>query len=292
MKKGRSRFIQTAFAILFGTAVSWSLPGASAATAQNTKTIDAGTTIQVRTNGRISADDADGRVFSGAVEQDVKNKKDNIEIPKGSDVELIVRGISKDELALDLDSITINGSRYGVSDQGDDRPRKQVGVLGVVVGVITGPGTGPSAGTGPIWTQGNRINIPDESLLTIRLTQPFRSDVVDTGYMADGVHFHTPREQGTLANVRQKPSHYSDGRGTVSIGTDKFITWNGPDNSTLYIQVDDEPPSFFASGPSGIQGAPWMMEGHVYTFILVDANGNEIARDQQDRRTRWHRRTY
>src|SRR5262249_29642733 len=161
--------------------------------------------IQVRTNGRISAEDADGRVFSGTVEQDVKNKKGNIEIPKGSDVELIVRGIATGELALDLDSITINGSRYGFSESDDDRPRKQIGVLGVVVGVITGPGTTGSAGSGPIWTQGNRINIPDESLLTIRLTQPFRGDVVDTGYMADGVHFHPPRDQGTLANVRQKP---------------------------------------------------------------------------------------
>ena len=284
MNKGRSRFIHTALASLFGIVVIWSLHCAGAAGVQDNKTIDAGTTIQVRTNGRISADDADGRVFSGTVEQDVKNKKDNIEIPRGSDVELIVRGISTDEFALDLDSIMINGSRYGVPAQGDDRPRKQIGVLGVVVGVIGG--TGAAGSNPPIWTQGNRINIPDESLLTIRLTQPFRADVVDTGYMADGVHFHSAREQGTLATARQKPSHYSNGSGTVSIGADKFISWNGPDNSTVYIQVDDEKPTYFASGPSGIQGAPWMTEGHVYTFILVDANGNEIARDQQDRRTR------
>ena len=33
-------------------------------------------------------------------------------------------------------------------------------------------------------------------------------------------------------------------------------------------------------------------EGHVYTFILVDANVNEIARDQQDRRPRRYRKGY
>jgi hypothetical protein len=280
MNTVRSRFIHSVFAT-----VLLALPFASIAGIQNNKTIDAGTTIQVRTNGRISADDADGRVFSGTVVQDVKDKKDNIEIPKGSDVELIVRGIATEELALDLDSITINGNRYGVSEQ-DDRPRKQIGVLGVVVGVITGPGTGSAGGNPPIWTQGNRINIPDESLLTIRLTQPFRPGAVDTGFMTDGAHFHSPRAQGAFATARQKPSHYSNGRGTVSIGTDKFISWNGPDNAVLYIQVDDQMPTFFASGPSGIQGAPWMTEGHVYTFILIDANGNEIARDQQDRRAR------
>ena len=119
MNIGRSRFIHTVLATII-----LALPGASIAGTQNNKTIDAGTTIQVRTNGRISADDADGRVFSGTVVQDVKDKKDNIEIPKGSDVELIVRGIATEEFALDLDSITINGNRYGVSDEGD-RPQKK-----------------------------------------------------------------------------------------------------------------------------------------------------------------------
>jgi len=51
------------------------------------------------------------------------------------------------------------------------------------------------------------------------------------------------------------------------------------------MQVDDQAPAFFAEGSAGVQGAPWMAEGHVYTFILQDANGDEIARDQLDLRT-------
>jgi hypothetical protein len=71
---------------------------------------------------------------------------------------------------------------------------------------------------------------------------------------------------------------YSNGSGNVSVDSDKWISWNGPDDSTVYMQIDDEAPAFFASGSAGIQGAPWMTEGHVYTFILRDRNGNEIAR--------------
>ena len=45
---------------------------AASANAQGSGTIDAGTTIVVRTNEDINAKDADGRVFSGVVEQDVR----------------------------------------------------------------------------------------------------------------------------------------------------------------------------------------------------------------------------
>src|SRR5262245_53978674 len=73
--------------------------------------------------------------------------------------------------------------------------------------------------------------------------------------------------------------HHHNDNGTVTVRADKWVSWNGPSDSTLYMQVDGEVPSFFAAGSSGIQGAPWMTEGHIYTFILLDANGNEIARD-------------
>jgi hypothetical protein len=75
----------------------------------------------------------------------------------------------------------------------------------------------------------------------------------------------------------QTSGNYSNGNGIVSVDTDKWVSWNGPDDSTVYMQTDDQTPLFFASGSSGIQGAPWMVEGHLYTFILQDANGTEIA---------------
>ena len=46
------------------------------------------------------------------------------------------------------------------------------------------------------------------------------------------------------------------------------------------------PEQLFAEAPSGSQMASWIEPGHVYVFILRDMNGNEIARDRLDLRSR------
>src|SRR5438093_2584006 len=92
-------------------AMLWALCFTSGIYAQ---TIDAGTAVTIRTNENIEAKDTDGRVFTGVVDQDVRNRNGNLVIPRGSNVELLVRKASNTEVALDLDSITINGVRYGV----------------------------------------------------------------------------------------------------------------------------------------------------------------------------------
>jgi hypothetical protein len=89
-------------------------------------------------------------------------------------------------------------------------------------------------------------------------------------------------QEGNTSRDRQEyesqtSGNYSNGNGIVSVDTDKWVSWNGPDDSTVFMQTDDQTPLFFASGSSGVQGAPWMVEGHVYTFILQDADGTEIA---------------
>src|SRR5262245_48152670 len=125
--------------------------------AQGYGRIDAGTTITVRTNESIDVDESDGRVFTGTVAQDVTNGG-NIIIPRGSDVELVVKETSNDDIALDLQSVTVNGQRYSVdaADQvvtGDQkegigankRTGKYVGggaLLGAIIGAVTGGGKG------------------------------------------------------------------------------------------------------------------------------------------------------
>ena len=79
------------------------------------------------------------------------------------------------------------------------------------------------------------------------------------------------------------------GNGSVRIGSDNNISWQGPANAQVWVQVDNNPRQLFAGGPSGTQLAPWIMAGHLYLFVLQDANGYEIARDQSDLR---QRRTY
>ena len=72
--------------------------------------------------------------------------------------------------------------------------------------------------------------------------------------------------------------------GSLSIGSDNNVSWQGPENAKVYVLVDNNPRKLFAGGATGTQSAPWMLSGHLYVFVLQDQNGNEIARDQKDLR--------
>jgi hypothetical protein len=275
--------------------------------------IDARTTINVRTNESINAKDT-GRVFSGFVEQDVLDNQGNIVIPRGSNVELVVRKLSDNDLAVDLDSVTVNGQRYGIqTDENviNSRQKEGIGankrtgeylgggaVIGAIIGAIAGGGKGAAIGAGAgaatgagaqVLTRGRNIAVPAESLLTFRLAQPLRMGVVDNGYTRNGIHYHrydqSDPNQRVYNTPRQKPGYYNYGQGTVSIDAANNITWQGPADAQVYVLVDNEPAKLFASGSSGTQNAPWILQGHRYIFVLNDASGNEIARDQVDLRS-------
>ena len=177
--------------------------------------IAAGTTVQVRTTEPVSANTADGRVFTGVVDNDVVDTQGRLAIPRGSAAELIVRHGANNELVLDLDSITINGQRYavaanpnavgtsGTSTLGVNKETgKYVGggaLLGTIIGAATGGGkgaavgaaVGAAAGAGvQVATHGSNVNVPSETLLTYRLDRPLGMNVADTGYTQNGRHFH------------------------------------------------------------------------------------------------------
>jgi hypothetical protein len=303
--------------------IFWALCLVNPATAQvyrgrGNGIIDAGTNITVRTNESIRANNDDGRIYSGFVAQDVPDRNGNIAIQRGSNVELVVRRISRYDVTLDLDSVMINGERYGVEGEdfvgsqnnsgigANQRTGEYLGggaILGAIIGAIAGGGKGAAigaaggaaAGAGvQVLTRGRNINVPAESLLTFRLEQPMRAGVYDNGYMRDGVHYHRQAYNSRRYSnsdtygqqaYRQKPGYYGNGQGMVSIGRDNNITWQGPATGYVYVQVDNQPLKLFASGVSGTQAAPWIQQGHVYTFILQDQNGNELARDQVDLRS-------
>jgi Protein of unknown function (DUF3011) len=79
------------------------------------KTIAVGTSISVRNNETIDVQKSDGREFSGAVYQDVLDENGDVAIPRGSYAELIVKNNSDEYLALDLESVEVNGLRYTVT---------------------------------------------------------------------------------------------------------------------------------------------------------------------------------
>jgi hypothetical protein len=191
-------------------------PGvAEAQSARSPGIIDAGSTVNVRTTEEIDADESDGRVFMGVVDQDVRNRRGAVAIPRGSDVELVVRELSDDELAVDIEAVTVNGQRYAiVADTStvtaekregigiNERTGKYVGggaLLGAIIGAIAGGGKGAAIGAGAgaaagagaqVLTRGKSVSVPAESLLTFRLQQPLRAPAPDTGFSRNGSHYH------------------------------------------------------------------------------------------------------
>ena len=180
--------------------------------------IPAGTQIRVRTNQTIDIRDrADGRVYTGVVDQDVAGQNGTIMIPRGSNAELIVNNASNNDLTVDLESVSVNGRRYMVSAEAYDKSRsnglgknKRTGeyvgggaALGAIIGAIAGGGKGAAigaaagggAGAGTqVLTRGKAVRVPAESLLTFRLEQSFQLGTGnygrDNGYDRNGNHYH------------------------------------------------------------------------------------------------------
>src|SRR5262245_14159794 len=76
--------------------------------------IEPGTMIPIRTTEDINTSSSNGGIFHGVVDRDVYGRNGVLVIPRGSEAELAVRRVSKKGLALDLDSVIVNGERYGV----------------------------------------------------------------------------------------------------------------------------------------------------------------------------------
>jgi hypothetical protein len=177
--------------------------------------IEPGTVVPVRTNQYISSARADGRIFTGSVSQDVMGTNGAVAIPRGSDVELIVRNAPDGDLILDLESVMIGGRRYAVNasanridaDKKDgvgenQRTGKFVGggaILGGIIGAIAGGGKGAAIGAGvgaaagasdEMATRGREVRVPSESLVTFRLDRPLVMGVADDGRTEGGEHYH------------------------------------------------------------------------------------------------------
>jgi hypothetical protein len=173
--------------------------------------LEGGTNIPVRVDEAISTERADGRVFTGTVDQDVRGIDGRLAIPRGSSVELIVRAARDGDLILDLESVVVYGQRYALDAEADRvearrEPNRRTGeaagggaVLGAIIGAIAGGGKGAAIGAGAgaaigagaeIATHGRRVRIPPESLLTFRLDRPLTMGIVDPGTIRDRYHYH------------------------------------------------------------------------------------------------------
>jgi len=172
-----------------------------------------GTQILVRTNQYIDNSERDNRVYTGTVDKNVRGGNGRLAIPRGSQVELIVRTARDGDLILDLESVVVNGQRYALDSEAkrmesreglgqNRRTAEHVGggaLLGTIIGAIAGGGkgaaigaaAGAAAGAGTqVITQGRRIRVPAESVLTFRIDSPLVVAATHRGFDREGQHYH------------------------------------------------------------------------------------------------------
>jgi hypothetical protein len=167
-------------------------------------TVPNGAELVIRTNESIDSQNARvGQTFAAVVDQDVTGSNGEVLIPKGSQASLILRDMSEgsttgsSQLALDLNSLTIEGHRYSVSTEDlqqssnrgigkNKRTGEMVGggaALGTLLGAIAGGGKGALigavsgaavGGTAQVLTKGKEVKVPAETVLRFKLDEPLQ----------------------------------------------------------------------------------------------------------------------
>src|SRR5262249_47571139 len=151
-----------------------------------------GTQIEVRLDTPVTVAKMDrGRIYSAHVSRDVFARDGDLAVPRGAHAEMIVRQVGPNQLALDLESINVEGRRYAMDASGPqfnmnhNEYNSGAGLLGDIIGAISG---------GNVEYQGDRINVPAGSEITFQLRQPLRVvDWNDEGYENNGYHYHYER---------------------------------------------------------------------------------------------------
>lgn len=142
--------------------------------------LEPGTVIPVRTNEAVDVARQDNRVYAGIVDQDVRGDNGRVAIPRGANVELIVRVERDNDLILDLDSVVVNGQRYAIrTDPNRVESQRDNSLVGGIIGAISGAEA-----------RGHAVRIPRDSVVTFRLQRPLEMGVADRGVTRDGRHYH------------------------------------------------------------------------------------------------------
>lgn len=166
----------------------------------------AGAELVVRTVEMIDSRNAGAdQTFSATVEQDVTNEDGRVIIPERSSAQLTIRQMStggatgSPEMALDIQSITIDGRRYLVSTEDvtrasgtgigrNRRTAETVGAgaaLGTIIGAIAGGGKGAAIGGivgaaggagAQVLTRGRDVRVPADTVLRFRLDKAVSLD--------------------------------------------------------------------------------------------------------------------
>ena len=162
--------------------------------------VASGTEVALRTDSTIKVDRANvGKTYKATITDSIMDQSGNVAIPRNSEANLAVvsTGSGDNDVALDLQSVTVNGRQYllnsdtesgksGIGGSGigmNKRTGKYVGggaLAGTLIGAIAGGGKGAAigaliggaAGAGAqVYTGRGKADIPAESELKFKLNQ-------------------------------------------------------------------------------------------------------------------------
>lgn len=169
-----------------------------------THVVPSGTQVAVQTEETIDGSTAaDGQTFAASVTEPVKDGDGKVVIPGGAKAQVVIRSLSqggkirgRDDLVLDLASVSVDGRQYGLSTEDLEEQGKQglgankrtaefVGggaAIGGIVGAIFGGGKGAAIGAGigsggGVATQAltkGTIRVEAETILTFKLDKTLR----------------------------------------------------------------------------------------------------------------------
>ena len=167
--------------------------------AQAGGTVAEGTKISVVTDQAVSSKTAKvGQTVTGTVSRDVTSGG-KVVIPKGSEVKLTVSSVQASgrlstpaKLYLRLRTVTVGGKTYTFATSSAGRTeggkgKRDAGFIGggaaggAVIGALAGGGKGAAIGAGvgsaagagvQVFTRGQQVKVPSETLLEFRLQQP------------------------------------------------------------------------------------------------------------------------
>ena len=170
----------------------------------DTHMVPIGTEVSVQTEETIDGSTAaDGQTFAANVTEPVKDAESKVVIPAGAKAQIVIRSLTqggkirgRDDLVLDLASVSIDGRQYALSTADLEEKGKQgIGAnkrtaefagggaaIGGIVGAIFGGAKGAAIGAGvgagggaatQALTKGN-IRVEPETILTFKLDKPLK----------------------------------------------------------------------------------------------------------------------
>jgi outer membrane lipoprotein SlyB len=170
----------------------------------DTHVLPAGTELSVQTEETIDGSTAaDGQTFAANVTENVKDAEGKVVIPAGAKAQIIIKSLTqggkirgRDDLVLDLASVSVDGRQYALSTEDLEQKGKQGigankrtaefagggaaigGIVGAIFGGAKGAAIGAAAGAGggaatQALTKGN-IHVEPETILTFKLDTPLK----------------------------------------------------------------------------------------------------------------------